>query len=100
MVGVWGGGGRWGQGKGLSRASTFPSVPRLPLCRLPGDSKRTFFPNLKKFTVKVREAHPETDNDSQGARLEGSPGGPAGKGGPGGPGGFLEKRSPDLWLER
>lgn len=89
-----------GKGRGCPELSMFPSVPRLPLCRLPGDSKRTFFPNLKKFTVKVREAHPETDNDSQGARLEGSPGGPAGKGGPGGPGGFLEKRSPDLWLER
>lgn len=74
------------KGWGCPEPSTFPTVPRLPLCRLPGDSKVTFFPNLKNFAVKVREAHPETENDKQGARLEGSPGVPAGKGGPGGRG--------------
>lgn len=88
------------EAKGVQSPPHPPLSPGLPLCRLSGDSKVTFFLNLEKFTVKVREAHPETDNDNQGARLEGSPGGPAGKGGPGGREGFLEKRSPDLWLER
>lgn len=66
-----------------------------------GGSEITFFPALRMFVIKVRgqEDTPRNRRDNRLLRPEGSQEALLGKETPPREG-FLEKRTPDLWLER